>query len=195
MPPPKVRILKSYFNTLELAYLKLQRMEKGLSSPAPSPSTATPQATPSPLPTNVLNSANYETFEAWCRSLSGMQLWECSRIASMVMLTHINGATGIPVTPPRRPTSGSSEAFNSVPPPARSSRKSTLKGAKSVLSEAASLPQFNSPTERARYANWIHRAKRTDCEDNRRYWMSRWGSKGFQGCRETSAGTAARSPS
>ena len=150
---------------------------------------------PSPSLPTVLNSANYESFEAWCRSLSGMQLWECSRIVSMVMLTHISGVQATPAIPPRKHRTDWNEHAASVPPPARSSRKSTLKAVKGALSSDRSLPQFNSLVELMRYGAWIQRAKRTDNLDNRTFWMNKWGSKGFQDCRETSAGTAAASPS
>ena len=113
------------------------------SSPELSPSTEKPQAMPNPSPTPALKSLSYDGFEAWCRSLSGMQLWECLRIALMVMLTHMNGATGTQATPkPRRPHD-LSELEVTARRLARSSQGSTPEGAKDALSEGRSHHPFS----------------------------------------------------
>ena len=169
----------------------------GLLSPELSPSGETPRTTPSRLPISARKSLNFDDFEAWCRSLTGMQLWECSRIAQMVMLSHMPGATGMPDTHTRKHRADLPGPYNLAQQPAKSSRKSTPRAVKGVVSQDKSLPQFNSLVEGSRYAVWIQiqRANRTDCQDNREYWMSRWGSKGFQSCPETSAGTGEASRS
>ncbi len=175
--------------------LRIEHRVVDRSSPEPSPSTETTPVTLSPSLKNALKSENFVTELDELLSHTGTQLLESWRTVQMVRATLISGQVATPDTHIRKHRKGSSEAFNSVPPPARSSRKSTLKAVKGALSSDRSLPQFNSLVELMRYGAWIQRAKRTDCLDNRTFWMEKWGSKGFQDCRETSAGTAAASPS
>ena len=168
------------------------------SSPTPLPSTETVPNTPNASLNTALKSEKFVLELDELLSHTGTQLLESWRTVQMVRATLISGRAATPDTHIRKHKVGSSEAFNSVPPPAPSSRKSTRKAVKGALSSDRSLPQFNSLTELMRYGSWIMRAKRTDCEDNRTYWMNKWGSKGFKdspSCPETSAGTGAPSPS